>query len=124
MRQFHRNLTFGRPVGSRTMVDLPRGTVTFLFTDIEGSTQRWERNRLAMQNAIEQHLALLTSAVETHNGVLFKVMGDAVQAAFSAAPDALAAALNAQEALLSCDWSAVGGLSVRMALHAGEAVPD
>jgi predicted ATPase/class 3 adenylate cyclase len=106
------------------MAELPRGTVTFLFTDIEGSTQRWERDRVAMRKAIEHHLTLLASVVETHNGVLFKVMGDSVQAAFSSAPDAVAAALDAQQALLSCDWSAVGGLPVRMALHVGEAVPD
>jgi class 3 adenylate cyclase len=108
----------------RIMPDLPSGTVTFLFTDIEGSTARWERDRAAMRNAIERHLALLTSAVDAHNGVLFKVMGDAVQAAFAAAPDALAAALSAQQALRSGDWSAVGSLPVRMALHVGEATPD
>src|SRR5215207_10161928 len=72
------------------MVDLPRGTVTFLFTDIEG-TALWERDRTAMAAAVERHLALLHTTIEAHGGVLFKTVGDAVQAAFHIAPDAVAA---------------------------------
>jgi predicted ATPase/class 3 adenylate cyclase len=106
------------------MPDLPSRTVTFLFTDIEGSTERWEQDRTAMAEAVDRHLALLRQAVETHGGVLFKVVGDAVQAAFPAAPQAVAAALSAQRALLVEDWGALGSLRVRMALHAGEAEPD
>jgi predicted ATPase/class 3 adenylate cyclase len=106
------------------MAELPRGTVTFLFTDIEGSTALWERDRQAMAAAVERHLALLRTAVEAHGGVHFKTVGDAVQAAFPTAPDAVSAALTAQRALLAEDWSAVGELRVRMALHAGEAQPD
>jgi class 3 adenylate cyclase len=106
------------------MPDLPSGTVTFLFTDIEGSTERWEHDRAAMAEAVERHLALLRQAIETHGGVLFKVVGDAVQAAFPAAPQAVAAALAAQRTLLIEDWGALGPLRVRMALHAGEAEPD
>ncbi len=68
------------------MVDLPRGTVTFLFTDIEGSTALWERDRAAMATAVERHLALLRDAVSAHDGVLFKVVGDAAQAAFPPLP--------------------------------------
>jgi class 3 adenylate cyclase len=82
------------------MPDLPSGTVTFFFTDIEGSTERWEQDRTAMADAVERHLALLRQAVETHGGVPFKVVGDAVQAAFPTAPQAVAAALTAQRALL------------------------
>ncbi len=106
------------------MADLPSGTVTFLFTDIEGSTALWERDRRAMADAVERHLGLLRQAIETHGGVLFKVVGDAVQAAFPAAPQAVAAALTAQRALLVEDWGALGPVRVRMALHAGEAEPD
>jgi class 3 adenylate cyclase len=106
------------------MPELPSGTVTFLFTDIEGSTALWEQDRTAMANAVERHLALLRQAVETHGGVAFKVIGDAVQAAFPAAPQAVAAALSAQRTLLVEDWGALGPLRVRMALHAGEAEPD
>jgi predicted ATPase/class 3 adenylate cyclase len=106
------------------MPELPSGTVTFLFTDIEGSTKRWEQDRTAMADAVERHLALLQQAVEAHGGVPFKVVGDAVQAAFPAAPQAVAAALTAQRALLGEDWGALSALRVRMALDAGEAVPD
>ncbi|CAA9576383.1 MAG: Transcriptional regulator, AfsR family, partial [uncultured Thermomicrobiales bacterium] len=106
------------------MADLPTGTVVFLFTDVEGSTARWERDRPTMAAAVDRHLALLRQAVAAHGGVPFKTVGDAVQAAFPSAPRAVAAALDAQRALLAEDWSAVGGLPVRMALHAGEAAPD
>src|SRR5262245_44021904 len=106
------------------MPELPRGTVTFLFTDIEGSTERWERDRVAMQSAVERHLALLRTAIEAHGGIHFKTLGDAVQAAFPSAPQAVAAAIAGQRALLAEDWAAVGGLQVRMALHAGDATPD
>ena len=109
---------------SRTMVDLPRGTVTFLFTDIEGSTAHWERDRRAMAAAVERHFGLLREAVEAHGGVHFKTVGDAIQTAFPTAPAALAAALDAQRALLAEDWPASGAVLVRMALHAGDAEPD
>src|SRR3954451_21378847 len=105
------------------MADRPRSTVAFLFTDIEGSTALWERDRGAMAAAVERHVALLDAAIQAHGGVHFKTVGDAVQAAFPTAPQAVAAALDEPRALLAEDWSAVEGLPVRMALHAGEAVP-
>jgi class 3 adenylate cyclase len=82
------------------MADLPSGTVTFLFTDIEGSTALWERDRTAMAQAVDRHLALLRGAIEAHGGALFKVVGDAVQAAFPTAPNAVTAALDAQRELI------------------------
>ena len=106
------------------MPELPHGTVTFLFTDIEGSTALWEQNRQAMASAVARHIALLDAAIQAHGGVHFKTVGDAVQAAFSTAPQAVAAAVDAQRTLLAEDWDSVGGLPVRMALHAGEATPD
>src|SRR5215218_7750962 len=106
------------------MTDLPRGTVTFLFTDIEGSTALWERDRPAMHAAVERHVAVLNGAIRDYAGVPFKAVGDAVQAAFPAAPAALAAAVAAQGSLLAEDWGTLGPLRVRMALHAGEAKPD
>jgi class 3 adenylate cyclase len=87
------------------MADLPSGTVTFLFTDIEGSTALWERDRQAMAQAVERHLALLGEAVTAHGGVLFKTVGDAVQAAFPTAPGAIGAALSAQGTLQAELWS-------------------
>ena len=104
------------------MPDLPSGTVTFLFTDIEGSTALWERDRAAMREAVERQLAILQSLIAAHHGVVFKVIGDAVQAAFASAADALRAAVAAQRALLQETWAdPPGPLRVRMALHAGEA---
>ena len=105
------------------MAELPTGTVTFLFTDIEGSTALGtgpERDAAA----VGQHFSLLRQAIESHGGVLFKTVGDAAQAAFSSAPHAVAVALDAQRSLKAEDWSSIGGLRVRMALHAGEAQPD
>ncbi len=106
------------------MPDLPSGTVTFLFTDIEGSTALWERDRAAMAAAVQRHLALLDAAIKAHGGVHFKTVGDAAQAAFPTAPDAVAAALDAQRALGAEEWGEIGELRVRMSLHAGEAIPD
>ena len=105
------------------MPDLPSGTVTFLFTDIEGSTALWERDRQAMATAVERHIALLDAAIQAHGGIHFKTVGDAVQAAFPTAPDAVIAAVDAQRALVAEEWGDLGSLRVRMALHAGEAAP-
>ena len=99
----------------------PSGTVTFLFSDIEGSVQRWERDRDAMAAALARHNELLRTGIEAHGGYVFKTMGDAFCAVFAAAPEATAAALHAQRALAAEDFSAVGGIRVRMALHAGYA---
>ena len=107
------------------MPDLPSGTVTFLFTDIEGSTALWERDRAAMREAVVRQLAILQSLITAHHGVVFKVIGDAVQAAFPTAPDAVAAALDAQRALVREGWAeSVGPLRVRMALHTAAVTPQ
>jgi predicted ATPase/class 3 adenylate cyclase len=106
------------------MSELPQGTVTFLFTDIEGSTAPWERDRTTMAAAVDQHVALLRKVFEAHAGVLYKTVGDAIQAAFPTAPAAVAAALTGQRALLAEAWGAIGPLRIRIALHAGEATPD
>src|ERR1700758_4310251 len=78
---------------------LPTGTVTFLFTDIEGSTSLWEQYPDAMRVALARHDALLRHAIETSNGRIVKTSGDGVFAVFGAATDALAACLAAQHAL-------------------------
>src|SRR5829696_1433821 len=106
------------------MPDLPSGTVTFLFTDIEAGTALWERDREAMAAAVERHHAIVREAIETHHGVLFKIVGDAVQAAFPTAPEAVAAALEAQRSLVTERWSAMdGALAVRIAVHTTAAEP-
>jgi len=98
---------------------LPRGTVTFLFTDIEGSTQLWERHPQAMGEVIARYEALVRKAITAANGVVFKLIGDAVCAAFASARDAMTAVLVAQRALHAETWGTIGPLGVRMALHTG-----
>ena len=105
-------------------MDPPCGTVTFLFTDIAGSTALWERDRAAMREAVARQLAILQSLITAHHGVLYKTIGDGTQAAFGTAEDALRAALASQRALLAEAWGELGPLRIRMALHAGEATPD
>ncbi|HLY03781.1 MAG TPA: adenylate/guanylate cyclase domain-containing protein [Candidatus Cybelea sp.] len=94
--------------------------MTLLFSDIEGSTARWEQNREAMGAALARHDRLLRAALEAHGAYIFKTMGDAFCAAFATASDALAAALESQRALAAEDFAAVAGIRVRMALHAGQ----
>jgi predicted ATPase/class 3 adenylate cyclase len=105
------------------MHEFPSGTVTFLFTDVEGSTRRWEQDSAAMRAAIERHFAILDEAIRAHKGVRFKIIGDAIQAAFPTALDAVLAAVAAQRALIAEDWGALGPVRVRMALHTGAATP-
>jgi len=76
---------------------LPQGTITFLFTDIEGSSRLWEQHPRAMPSALARHDALLNEIVTAHGGVVFKTVGDSVLAAFAQAPDALAARLLAAD---------------------------
>jgi class 3 adenylate cyclase/tetratricopeptide (TPR) repeat protein len=98
---------------------LPTGTVTFAFTDIEGSTVRWERDRVRMQAAVRRHDVILRAAIVEHGGHIFKTIGDAFCAAFARPEEAVAAMLAAQLALRSEDFSAVDGLRIRAALHSG-----
>src|SRR5215211_1856314 len=97
------------------------GKITFLFTDVEGSTSLWERKPKAMSEALSRHDEILRTVIEAHNGHVFKTVGDAFHATFSAAPDALEAALEAQRVLLHETWDLTGPLRVRMALHTGVA---
>jgi predicted ATPase/class 3 adenylate cyclase len=103
----------------QTRADLPTGTVTFLFTDIEGSTRLWEQHPTAMRSALARHDAILRRTIAAAGGVVFNTTGDGVHAAFVRAPDALAAALESQRALLAEAWGPTGSLQARMALHTG-----
>jgi class 3 adenylate cyclase len=103
-------------------VGLPTGTVTFLFTDVEGSTRLWETARSAMSAAIERHDTLLRSAVETQGGYVFSTSGDGYAVAFARAGDAIVAATNAKAALAAEAWPEATVIRVRMGLHTGEAV--
>jgi len=100
-------------------VPLPTGNVTFLFTDIEGSTRLWEADRDAMAQALVRHDALLRAAIEGHGGQVFKTVGDGFCAAFDTALGAISAATAVQGAVSGEDWHAPGALRVRCALHTG-----
>jgi LuxR family maltose regulon positive regulatory protein len=100
---------------------LPTGTITFLFTDIAGSTQLWERYPRAMPAALARHDVMVRQAVESQGGAVFKTVGDSVHAVFARASDALDAALAAQRALHAEPWVETDPLRVRMALHTGAA---
>jgi len=100
--------------------DLPTGLVTFLFTDIEGSTRLWERYPEAMPAALERHDSIMSKSIGDHAGVVFRTVGDAFCAAFSAALPAVCAALEAQRALHAGPWGAIGAMRVRMALHSSQ----
>ena len=73
---------------------LPTGTVTFVFTDIEGSARRWDRDRAAMEQAVRRHDELVRTAIVEHGGHIFKTMGDEFCAAFTRPEDAIAAILE------------------------------
>lgn len=94
------------------MGENPTGTVTFLFTDIEGSTERWQRDRESMAEALAVHDELIRAAVTRHGGVVFKHTGDGMCVIFASAPEAVAAATEVQSDV---------ALPVRMGLHTGEA---
>src|SRR5205823_8104511 len=89
---------------------LPTGTVTFLFTDVEGSTRLWEAYPQAMRQVMARHDALLTEVFEQHDGVVVRPRGegDSLFCVFVRASDAVAAALAGQQALTTEDWGASG----------------
>jgi len=105
------------------MPDPSPRTLTFLFTDIEGSTRRWETDRAAMSAALARHDVLLRAAIEGQGGTVFKTVGDAFCAVFADPVAALGAAVAAQLALAEEDWGRQGegfqAMQVRMALHSG-----
>ena len=100
---------------------VPSGTVTFLFTDIEGSTRLWDSAPDAMRAALERHDSILRSAIEGHEGYVFSTGGDGFAAAFARVGEAVAAAVEAQRGLMSEMWPEGAPLRVRMGLHTGEA---
>jgi predicted ATPase/class 3 adenylate cyclase len=102
---------------------LPSGTLTFLLTDIEGSTPLWERHPTAMQRAIARHDALMEELLARYGGRQVKERGegDSIFAVFSSPSAALAAVCALQQALLAEPWPPEAPLRVRMGLHTGEA---
>ena len=92
---------------------------TFLFSDIEGSTQLWEREPARMEGALARHDALARAAVEGHRGLVVKMTGDGMCAAFDDPQDAVAAALEFQQALAKLETTGGLALRARCGLHAG-----
>jgi class 3 adenylate cyclase len=105
--------------GGASMSSLPSGTVTLLFTDVEGSTQLWEAERDAMAAALRRHDGILRDTIEQASGYVFKTAGDSFCAAFSSARAGLDAALAVQRNLAAQSWPTSRPIEVRMGLHAG-----
>lgn len=105
------------------MASLPAGTVTFLYTDVEGSTRLWEEQPAAMGDAMARHDAIVRAAIETHGGQVFRTAGDGLCAAFATAGPAVAAAAAAQQALAAESWPLHQPLAVRIVLHSTAAEP-
>lgn len=99
----------------------PSGSVTFLFTDIEGSTRLWQEFPAAMPEALARHHTIVNQSIAAHQGHVFQIVGDAFHAVFASARDGLQAALDAQRALSTEPWRETGLIRVRMALHTDQA---
>ena len=109
--------------GRAFAMGLPQGTVTFLFTDLEGSTRRREAHPQEMRDALARHDAIVRGAVESHGGVVFSTMGDGMAAVFASAREPVRAVLAAQQGLAAVDWGEVTGpLAARMGLLTDEGV--
>ena len=103
-------------------MDFPSGIVTFLFTDIEDSSPKWDSDRAAMEVAVAAHDDLLADAIERNQGHVVKKLGDGVMAAFADPLNAVVAAVAGREALDSISWDEpVGQLRARMGIHTGPA---
>src|SRR5574338_659101 len=102
------------------MTSLPSGTVTFLFTDVEGSTKLAQQYPDDMPGMLAKHHEILTESIQAHDGFVFQSVGDSFCAAFHSAADALGAALDAQRCLFGEAW-ARGAIKVRMGIHTGAA---
>jgi class 3 adenylate cyclase len=100
---------------------LPTGTITFLFTDIQGSTPLWEHDPDAMREAVARHHAILYTAAEEQSGHVFKIVDDEFQISLKVPAQALKAALAAQRALRDESWGPTGPIKVRMGIHTGPA---
>ena len=104
------------------MADLPSGAITFLFTDIEGSTQLLKQLCSRFSEVLAMHQHLLRAAFAAHSGHEIDTQGDSFFVAFASARDALLAAVEGQQALLFHPWPHGVHVKVRMGLHPGQAV--
>lgn len=99
-----------------------RTRMSFVFTDIEGSTVRWEMHPNSMMTAVARHDALIDASMTRYGGTVFHRSGDGFIAWFESPVDAAVAAAHAQREITAADWDLVGGLGVRMAVHVGDVV--
>jgi class 3 adenylate cyclase len=104
------------------MAELPTGTVTFLFTDIEGSTALLQELGDRYPPVHDEHAAIIAQAVEGAGGVVVRIEGDAFFVAFGSPVQAVRAAVAAQRGLATHSWSHGRPLRVRMGLHTGDGV--
>jgi predicted ATPase/class 3 adenylate cyclase len=112
------------PSAAAARPPLPTGTVTFLFTDIEGSTRLARDLGDAWPALLERHREIIRTALAAHGGIEVQTEGDGFFAAFTRAPAAVAATVRAQRDLAAEPWPADAQVRVRMGLHAGEGVTD
>jgi class 3 adenylate cyclase len=113
-------LDIGDPSIMSTAQSLPTGTVTFLFTDIEGSTLLAQQYPGTWEALRERHQIILRSAMDAYHGFIFQMVGDAFCVAFTTVGDGLCAAVEAQRRLQQEEWGNAS-LKVRMGLHTGSA---
>lgn len=106
---------------SCAVVVAPTGTVTFLFTDIQGSTALWERHPEQMRQAVRRHDEVVRCVVEERGGYVFTTAGDSFASCFDAAVDAAEAAVGIQRACRDEPWPEVAVIAVRCGLHTGVA---
>ena len=114
-------LGWQRPSNVAGVDDLPTGTVTFVFTDVEGSTRLWQEHSDVMSDVLARHDAIVRDAVANHDGRVVKSTGDGVHAVFAVPSAAVDAAVAAQRSLRAEAWGDIGSLRVRIGLHAGAA---
>lgn len=100
---------------------LPSGTLTFVFTDIEGSTRQWESRPAEMREALATHDAVVRAAFERHGGHVFKTVGDAFCCAFADPFEAIEAAADVQRSMNAHDWRPADAIRIRAAIHTGTA---
>ena len=100
---------------------IPTGTVTFLFSDVVGSTRAWAGDPAGMSLSLRQHDTVCRGAVQDHGGHVFSVAGDSFGVAFQRAGAAVACAQQIQDDLVATEWGRGPVLAVRIGLHLGEA---
>jgi class 3 adenylate cyclase len=106
-------------MGQTDWMVMPSGTVTLLFSDVEASTQLWERFSSAMSEALRRHDEIVRSAIEGEDGYVFKTVGDSFCAVFATGNAAARAASAIQQSVRTEKWPPDAVIRVRLALHSG-----